>query len=400
MIFSPSHKNHHSFIVDHSGDEMSARAGISDRWILVGVVALMIFGLLAVFSSTAWFAETKNTTAQSMLVNHLFKVFISLFALVLFSKIDYRIVLKFGLPILVVSWVMLIFVTLYGTEVWGARRSLSVAGFSFQPSSIATVALLTHLVAMIRRKSEDQKLSSFSETFVPMMAYITVTCALIGIEDFSSAGMLLGLSLLVMFMGGVNKLHIGTIVLVGAIGAVSLVMASDARVSRVTNYFDQVIHINSDRLETGAGYQSQQAYIAIARGQITGVGMGKSAQRDFLPAPYNDFIFAIIAEEYGLIGSLLLLALFTLILIRGVVYVARHADTPWGALLATTFTLTFVLYGYVNAAVATGLFPVTGLPMPFVSYGGTSMLVSGMMIGVVLNISKKGNANKPGFYNG
>jgi len=183
----------------------------------------------------------------------------------------------------------------------------------------------------------------------------------------------------------------GALVLIGLIGGTALVTSTDARKARVNTYLDQIVNISSDRLESGAGYQSQQAYIAIARGQLTGVGMGKSAQRDFLPAPYNDFIYAIIAEEYGLIGASLILILYTLILLRGVVYVARNATGTSAALLATIFTLTFVMYGYVNAAVATGLFPVTGLPMPFVSYGGTSMLFSGMMMGVVLNISK----NKP-----
>ncbi|MCH8494126.1 MAG: FtsW/RodA/SpoVE family cell cycle protein [Balneolales bacterium] len=381
--------------MDQSNDEVAGRAGYSDRWILVGVIALAIFGVLAVFSSTAYFAELKNTTAQAMLVSHLFKVIIALFALVLFSKIDYRIVLKFAMPVLVISWVLLIIVALYGNEVWGAKRFINVAGFSFQPSSLATVALLAHLVYMTEKKVAQQKMHSFSAAFMPMMIYILITCALIGIEDFSSAGVLMGLSLMVMFMGGVNKLHIGALMLLGIIGAGVLISSTDARKARVTNYFEQVVHISSDRLEGGAGYQSQQAHIAIARGQLTGVGMGKSAQRDFLPAPYNDFIFAIIAEEYGIIGASLILILFTLILLRGVVYVARNAQTISGSLLATTFTVAFVIYGYVNAAVATGLFPVTGLPMPFVSYGGTSMLVSGMMIGVVMNISKNKPQRKP-----
>jgi len=391
MIFSPSHKHANSFIVDESNDEVAGRSSISDRWILVSVIALAIFGLLAVFSSTAYFAELKNTTAQAMLISHLFKVFIALAVLIFFSKVDYGLVLRFAQPMLLLSWGLLIVVTLYGNEVWGARRFLNVAGFSFQPSSLATVSLLAHLIYMIERKLESKTLRSFSKSFVPMMVYVVITGALIGIEDFSSAAMVMALSLTVMFMGGVSKLHIGALVLIGLIGGTALVTSTDARKARVNTYLDQIVNISSDRLESGAGYQSQQAYIAIARGQLTGVGMGKSAQRDFLPAPYNDFIYAIIAEEYGLIGASLILILYTLILLRGVVYVARNATGTSAALLATIFTLTFVMYGYVNAAVATGLFPVTGLPMPFVSYGGTSMLFSGMMMGAVLNISK----NKP-----
>jgi cell division protein FtsW len=388
MIFSPLSKSK-SLIVDNSIDEVSGRSSYSDRWILVSVVVLAIFGLLAVFSSTAYFAELRNTSAHSMLFSHLIKVVIAFIVMVIFSKIDYRIVLKLSFPLVILSWILLIVVVIYGTEVWGAKRFLNVGGFSFQPSSLATVALLIHLVGLVERKIINQKIKSFQNSFVPMMIYVVITCGLIGLEDFSSAGVLLVLSMIVMFMGGVNTFHLGGMVLIGAFGAVVLVSASDARMARITNYVDQVIFINGEKLESGAGYQAQQAHIAIARGQITGVGMGKSAQRDFLPAPYNDFIFAIIAEEYGILGASIILILFTIILIRGILFVARTSGSLSGQLLATIFTLTFVLYGYVNAAVATGLFPVTGLPMPFVSYGGTSMLFSGMMIGVVLNISKK-----------
>ena len=393
MIISPI-TDPKSLIVDQSGDEVSGRSGYSDRWILVSVIALAMFGILAVFSSVAYFAEMKNSTAQSMVIGHILKVLIAFFVIVVASKFNYRIIMKLSFPLLFLSWILLIIVTLYGVEVWGARRSLSVGGFSFQPSSLAIVALLVHLVGLIERKIMNQTIKSFKKSFIPMMFYVIVTCGLIGIEDFSSAGVLMFLSMLLMFMGGVSKLHLGTMVLIGVLGGTALVTSSDARVSRITNYLEQVISINSHELDGGSGYQSQQAHIAIARGQFSGVGMGKSAQRDFLPAPYNDFIYAIIAEEYGILGAGLILILFTLILIRGIVFVARNAGTLSGQLLATILTLTFVLFGYVNAAVATGLFPVTGLPMPFVSYGGTSMIFSGLMIGIILNVSKKSTTSK------
>jgi cell division protein FtsW len=393
MILSPI-TDPKSLIVDQSGDEVSGRSGYSDRWILVSVIALAIFGILAVFSSVAYFAEMKNSTAQSMVISHILKVLIAFFIIVVASKFNYRIIMKLSFPLLFLSWILLIIVTLYGVEVWGAKRSLNVGGFSFQPSSLAIVALLVHLVGLIERKMMNQTIKSFKKSFIPMMFYVIVTCGLIGIEDFSSAGVLMFLSMLLMFMGGVSKLHLGTMVLIGVLGGTALVTSSDARVSRITNYLEQVISINSHELDGGSGYQSQQAHIAIARGQFSGVGMGKSTQRDFLPAPYNDFIFAIIAEEYGILGTGLILILFTLILIRGIVFVARNAGTLSGQLLATILTLTFVLFGYVNAAVATGLFPVTGLPMPFVSYGGTSMIFSGLMIGIILNISKKSTTSK------
>jgi cell division protein FtsW len=147
-----------------------------------------------------------------------------------------------------------------------------------------------------------------------------------------------------------------------------------------------------DVSRTGEGYQARQARIAFAMGGLVGVGPGKSTQRDFLPAPYNDFIFAIIAEEWGLVGALFLIAGFVYLLMRGFLWVARSAADPLGLILGVGLTTMVVLYGFVHAAVACGLLPVTGLPMPFVSYGGTSVVANGVMIGIVLNISRNARA--------
>jgi cell division protein FtsW len=145
----------------------------------------------------------------------------------------------------------------------------------------------------------------------------------------------------------------------------------------------------TDDIAVEQSYQSRQALIAFALGGVTGQGPGKSTQRDFLPAPYNDFIFAIIAEEYGMIGAIALLFLFLVLLFRGYLRVARHAPDPLGLFLAVGLTTMVALYGFVHAGVSCGLLPVTGLPMPFVSYGGTSILANGAMMGILLNISRQ-----------
>src|SRR5699024_779407 len=205
---------------------------------------------------------------------------------------------------------------------------------------------------------------------------------------FGSASILLGICLLIMFVGRISMLQLGGLIIIGALGASLLIWKSPERQSRLDQYLEQVVEINSSNFNVNQGYQTQQAYIAIAQGELFGVGIGKSTQRDFLPAPYNDFIFAIIAEEYGLIGSIFLLLLFVIILYRCIAIISKKApDTHWN-LLAVGCTLFIVLYGFVNAGVASGLLPVTGLPMPFVSYGGTSTLFAGLMIGILLNISK------------
>ena len=208
----------------------------------------------------------------------------------------------------------------------------------------------------------------------------------------------MGICLIIMFIGRTSVLQLGTLVLLAVLGGSLLLSQSEVRQAQIDDYVQQIKDIESSEILQGRGYQAQQAHIAIAKGELMGVGIGKSSQRDFLPAPYNDFIFAIIAEEYGIMGAMALILIFTMILIRGVVFISRNAEDSLGSLLAVGCTLMIVLYGYVNAAVASGLLPVTGLPMPFVSYGGTNMLFAGLMVGILLNVSKHNRDRRPLFY--
>ncbi|MDG5767393.1 putative peptidoglycan glycosyltransferase FtsW [Balneolales bacterium ANBcel1] len=384
-MFSTTFKKQYLFEQPTNGS--AAATGVpSDRWLLVSVVGLMMAGLLAVYSSIAYFAETHNTTAGTLVGNHAIKLVISLLVMVIVSKFDYRLIAKLSRYALLLSWLFLIIVSIYGTEVFGARRSLSLGGFSFQPSSLATVSLLVYVSWLVSQKQEY--IRSFSRAFLPTMVWVLVTCALIGLEDFSSAALLLVMCLMIMFVGRVSVLHIGTLLVAGVIGAGALLSMSAERQSRVTNYVDQVLHIESTEFQLTSGYQAQQAHIAVAQGGLLGVGIGKSTQRDFLPAPYNDFIYAIITEEYGLLGAGVVMLLYVVILFRGIAVIAKRARDTLGMLMAVGCTLGVTMFAFVNAGVATGLLPVTGLPMPFISYGGTSMLFSGVLIGILLSISK------------
>jgi len=387
-----------SSILGTSPEEIDTRRHGSDRILLMAVIMLMIFGVLAVYSSIAYFAETRNTTAGALVSGHMVKLGIAFVVMLIASKIDYHTVVKFSRVAVIISWLLLIAVMIYGDLVFGARRSLTIVGFSFQPSSVATVVLLIHVAVLLNEKQEYIK--DFTRAFLPIMFWIIPTCALIGMEDFSSAALLMAICLMLMFIGRISVVHLGALILIGAIGGSTLMSASAERQSRVQEYVKQVTEINSTQLESGAGYQAQQAYIAIAQGKVFGVGIGKSTQRDFLPAPYNDFIFSIIAEEYGILGAGVIIILFVTILIRGIAVIARNAEDSLGTLLAAACTITIALYGFVNAAVASGMLPVTGLPMPFISYGGTSMLFTSMMAGILLNISKHNKNRKKTFYYG
>lgn len=374
-------------LIDSSyGGHTEVKSGPSDHWLLVIVIMLMVGGLLAVYSSIAFFAETRGTTAGDLYLQHAAKLLISLLVMVIISKVDYRIVARMSRYTLLLSWIFLVVVTLYGNELFGARRALYFGSFSFQPSSLAVVSLLIYVGSLIHEKQEY--IHSFTRTFLPLMVWVLITCALIGIEDFSSAALLLMMCLIVMFIGRVRLLHISGFLLIGLTIATLFLATSPERKSRVVQYSQQMFHVETTDFQLTSGYQTQQAQIAIARGGLMGVGMGKSTQRDFLPAPYNDFIFAIITEEYGLLGAGAVLILYLILLYRGLMVIARRAKDRLAMLLAAASTLGVTMYAFVNAAVTAGLLPVTGLPMPFISYGGTSMLFSGLLIGILLNISK------------
>ncbi|WP_138431424.1 FtsW/RodA/SpoVE family cell cycle protein [Fodinibius saliphilus] len=395
MLYTTPNKNISS-IMGTSPDDIDTPKQGSDRVLLISVIFLMIIGVLAVYSSIAYFAETKHTTAGSLVIGHALKLGIAFLAMLIASKIDYHLLAKFSRMGMVISWILLIAVMVFGNEVFGAKRSLNIGGFSFQPAPFASLALLIHISVLLEEKQDYIK--DFKRAFLPIMFWVVITCGLIGIEDFSSAAVLMGLSLLVMFIGRISTMQLGSLMLIGIMGAALLIWQSPERQSRINQYVNQITDINSNEFNVAEGYQAQQAHIAIAQGEIFGVGIGKSTQRNFLPAPYNDFIFAIIAEEYGLLGSVSLIILFSVILFRGIGKIAKNAPDTLGMLMAVGCTLTIVLYGFINAGVASGLLPVTGLPMPFVSYGGTSILFAGLMIGILMNISKHSNNKKAVFY--
>jgi cell division protein FtsW len=395
MLFTTPNKKISS-IMGTDPDEMDTPRQGSDRVLLVSVIILMVFGVLAVYSAIAYFAESNQTSAFSLVTGHILKLAIAFLVLLIASKIDYHTTIKLSRIAMVTSWVLLVAVMIFGSDAFGARRSLNIGGVSFQPSSFAAVALLIHICVLLGEKQSYIK--DLKKAFLPILFWVVITCGLIAIEDFSSATILMVMCLLIMFIGRISTLQLSGLVLIAVVGGAGFIATSPERQSRIDEYVTQITDINSEQFNVEEGYQAQQAHIAIAQGEIFGVGIGKSTQRDFLPAPYNDFIFAIIAEEYGLIGSVSLILLFTLILFRGIAVTAKNAPDTVGTLLAVACTLLITLYGFVNAAVASGLFPVTGLPMPFVSYGGSSMVFAGLMVGILLNISKQSTKKQAVFY--
>jgi cell division protein FtsW len=309
--------------------------------------------------------------------------------MVVFSRIDYRLLVRFGRAALIVTSVLLVLVQFIGVTSGGAERALQFGVFAFQPAEFAKVALLLYVAFLLAKK--QNYIESFSRAFTPLFVWILLTVVLIGIEDLSTASIVFGATVIMCFVARVPVLQLTGLGAVCLLLATLFLISSPARMARLEEYVGRYqAEETEETLDAplNDGYQAYQARIAFAMGGLTGRGPGKSTQRDFLPAPYNDFIFAIIAEEYGLLGAVGLLSLFVIFLLRGFLSVARRASDPLGFILAVGLTTIISLYGFVHAAVACGLLPVTGLPMPFISYGGSSLMANGVMVGILLNISR------------
>ena len=362
-----------------------------DKFVLWSIFVLAAVGIVAVYSAVSFLAETKSGgDTERFLFNHLFRVALALAVMGGFSLIDYHKSARFGLVALTVAIALLLLVQFVGVVSGGAARWLQLGGFGFQPSDLAKVALVLYVAVLLAKKQTYIK--SFSRSFAPIFIWILITVAAIGIEDLSTAALVLAAVVTMCFIARVSVLQLAATCFVGAILAYSLLLTSPERAARLESYAGLKLFPNTEEAEEfssqAEGYQARQARIAFAMGGISGVGPGKSVQRDFLPAPYNDFIYAIIAEEYGVIGALLILAVFVVILFRGLLRIARRAPDPLGLLISVGLVLMLTFYGFVHAGVAAGLFPVTGLPLPFVSYGGTSLVMCCLSLGVLLGVAR------------
>lgn len=339
-------------------------------------------------ASSAW--ALQNLKSESGLVNkHIVKVFLGLIVLFIGIAIDYhkyKSITKFVL----FGAIGLLMVTLVtGGETKGAVRWLSLGGFSFQPSEFAKFALLFHLSTLLSTKKE--KLNDLKKGFAPLLGWVGVVSLLVLAQpNFSMGGIIFMLGILMMFIGGARFKHLAVSLLALIPALMGYMLSAGYRRQRVLAYLG--FGDNPEGL-VKAKYQLWQGIIGFGNGGIFGVGMGQSKQRDlFLPESYGDFIFSIVGEEYGLIGTMIFMTIFLLILLRGL-RIAKNAPDDFGKFLALSITVSIVTYALGNAMVTLGLVPTTGLPMPFVSYGGSAIIFSAFAVGVLLNISSQTEMN-------
>lgn len=355
-----------------------------DHPLLYAVLILMALSAGVVYSASATWAMEKFGESSRMVFLHLLRLSLGIVALFVGLAIDYTKLKKFTKPILMISILLLFITLLFGEELRGVSRWLRLGDFGFQPSELAKVALLFHLCALIAVKGELIK--DFKRGFLPLMFWIAIVMILVLRQpNFSAGTMILALGLIMLFISRARFLHLLSIVLTAIPLLFLYLMSADYRMERVRSFLEGGLSGG------GMNYQLLQGIIGFANGGLLGVGPGESKQRDlFLPESYGDFVFSIVGEEYGFIGTMFFMTLFLVILLHGF-KIAKYAPDRFGQLLALAITSMITLYALVNAGVTLGILPTTGLPMPFVSYGGSSLIFSSFAVGVLLNISRKTN---------
>jgi len=358
-----------------------------DRTIWMIVAVLSLFSLLAVFSSSGWEAwRSRGGNTTGMFVGHIVKLAFGLFLVYLCHLVHYRRYQQFARPMLWMAVPLLIFTLFFGQNINDANRWISVAGISFQPSEMAKIALIIYVARALTVKQEY--INSLKLAFFPIIIPVVLVCGLIAPSNLSTALILFVTCILLMFMGRVSWQYIVMMMVLGAMVFTILVgigkVYPEHDIIRVNTWEKRVQTFLND--EDG-GYQVQQAKIAIAKGGVFGNGPGNSMMRHYLPYCSADFIYAIICEEYGLIGGIIVLSLYVLLFLRNVRLVTQ-SPKAFGAFLAIGLSLLLTVQALANIAVNLNLVPATGLTLPLVSMGGTSVLFTCISLGMILSVSK------------
>ena len=355
-----------------------------DKTLLIVVAFLVIIGFLAIFSATAPKCLDEGGNPAQFLIKQLICFVVGFFGLKFFMNYDYKKLADWNVMIMAGILISLVLVdfTPLGVVVNGAKRWINIAGFQLQPSEFAKPAVVLLLASAFRKDANLFDQNKWMMAFFPIIAM----AGLIFIQPNLSMVILLGMTTVVMFMaaGGSMKLFlscVGAMVMTLVIGLTTII--KPYQLQRIKTWR----HPELDPL--GAGYNIIQSLIAFASGGFSGVGYGGSIQKlSYLPECHTDFIFAIIAEELGFVGCVLVIGLFFTFMQRGFVIAARCPDM-YGKLLAVGITFSITFQAFMNMSVASSFLPTTGVPLPFISYGGSSLIVSLIMVGILLNISKK-----------
>lgn len=359
---------------------MEVRTNKIDIWILVPVLVLIAFSLGVVYSASSSWSVKMSGDSSYLFKNHLFRVFIGIFLIFLFSKIDYRHLIRYRKFLMIIALGMLLYLLVANVETTkGASRWIRFGGLSFQPSDFVKYVLVINLAYMLVKKKED--ITNLHYGYLPMLVYVILVVILVAMQpNFSTASVVFAFSMMMFLVGNVKVKHIVFTCISIISVAIFYTLSKPYIIGRLLSY--------SEHTSGGdANYQLSQAIIGLGNGSVFGVGPGNSYQKEFfLPQSYDDFVFSIVGEEYGLLGVTLVLSLFGLFIYKGM-KLSKTIEDDFGKYLSFGITVVIGLNAVINMMVATGILPTTGVTLPFMSYGGTSVIFNSIAVGILLNIS-------------
>jgi len=356
-----------------------------DRRILVITLFLMAIGVSLVLSSSSFFAGGKFGDQFALMRNHAVRCLVAVVVLFLASRVDYRLYRKAAPMLLVVGVLLMVGVFFLGITIRDTRRwyLLPLINTTLQPSEIARTALVFFLAYWMTRSGSDFR--RFKKGFLPAAGAIALVAGVIAaMPNFGTAAATVMISLVMVYVGGARLAHIGAFVGLGA----SLAVVEIARHAYVRERIFTFLGLGQEGNDA-LNWQVHQSLIALGSGGLVGRGFGHSEQKlNWLPDAYTDFIFSIVGEEGGLVLTLLVSGAFLFLALRGL-RIAYECSDRFGQLLGTGIAASVFVYAALNMYVATGMFPVTGLPLPFLSYGGSALVVNAFAVGVLLNLSRR-----------
>ena len=356
-----------------------ARAQPMDPWLFFAAIALSAIGLVMVYSAGAWLGHEMFDDWEYFLNRQATFLAVGFALMFSLSRIDYRLLRRFAPQLMLGALALLVIVLFVGQEINGARRWMRFGPFGLQPSEIAKLTLAIFLAATIARQGE--RVRTFKRGFLPVVAIASLTMLLVLLEKDLGTTILLGsLTLIMLFSAGTRLSYVVAAVMLAAPLVWQQIIGVDYRRGRLEEFL------------SGDGYQVHQALIAIGSGGPWGRGLGHGRQKlGFLPENHTDFILATVGEELGFVGIAVVLGLIALLVWRGL-EIARKANDRFGTYLATGLSAMFGLQAVINMAVVLELIPAKGITLPFLSYGGSSLLASMASVGILLSISRRPSA--------
>lgn len=366
---------------------MEQEKGRIDWLIFLSAATLILMSCVFIYSASVGFAMKMDNTTDAVFTRHLSFAVAGIFFMILFSQINYQIWQKLSKIAMILTIALLItaLFTNFGVSSHGAHRWLKLGGITFQPSELAKIALVMHIAALLVRYQD--RMDDFKEGFLPFLFWIGLVSVLIALQpNFSTMMVLFGISMLLLYIGNANWKHLLSTITVGLLLGLVYGLSADYRWQRIMSFFGKEEGVNEN-----VSHQITQSLIAIGNGGFWGVGPGQSRQSHrFLPEAHSDFIFSIIGEEYGFVGIFIILLAFAVILFRGFKAVKSSKD-EYGYYLGAGILIIFGMYLLINVSVCVGLLPTTGLPLPFISYGGTAIVINSCILGILLNITAQSN---------